>query len=458
MKNAFSGFSYLWRSQDIRRKLTISLIILIIFRLAANIPVPGINTAALKQLLTSTGASGSFFAFLDLLSGGTISRFSLLAMGVYPYITAQIILQLLTPIFPALQRKMEEDPREGRKWQERWTYYLSVPMALLSALGQINLFNSQYAQLVPNGGQVVPFGFSGSLLVPTITELVSMVAGTMFAIWLGELISEYGIRGQGLSLIIFAGIVAKIPSNFGALLADKQHGWILLIATIIIMIGVIYAIVYVQQGRRNVPVMYPGRRVGNRMSMPVKGTLPLMVNLAGMIPLIFASAILQFPAIIASYFVNNSNATVARIASQTQNTFNGGTWVYWALYFVMVVSFTFFYTDVLFTQQNYGDNLKKVGAQIPGVNRGTPTQKYLTKVQRRVTLPGALFLGIIAVLPYLINLILKAIGFGSTASNNTLFLVTSAGLLIVVGVVRDTFLNIDAELKLHGYEDARLVK
>jgi preprotein translocase subunit SecY len=204
--------------------------------------------------------------------------------------------------------------------------------------------------------------------------------------------------------------------------------------------------------------MYPGRRVGNRMSMPVKGTLPLMVNLAGMIPLIFASAILQFPAIIASYFLNSKSATVANIATQAQSVFNGGSWIYWFLYFLMVVSFTFFYTDVLFTQQNYGENLKKVGAQIPGVNRGTPTQKYLTKVQRRVTLPGAFFLGIIAILPYIINVILKAIGFGSSASNNTLFLVTSAGLLIVVGVVRDTFLNIDAELKLHGYDDARLVK
>jgi preprotein translocase subunit SecY len=456
MKTAFSGFSYLWRSQDIRRKLIISLIILVIFRITANIPVPGINASALKTLLQSS-TGGTFFAFLDLLSGGTISRFSLLAMGVYPYITAQIILQLLTPIFPALQRKMEEDPREGRKWQEKWTYYLSIPMALLSALGQINLFNTEYAQLVP-GGQVVPFGFSSVLWLPSLTILITMVGGTMFAIWLGELISEYGIRGQGLSLIIFAGIVARIPANFGGLLADKQHGWILLIATIVIMVGVIYAIVYVQQGRRNVPVMYPGRRVGNRMSMPVKGTLPLMVNLAGMIPLIFASAILQFPAIIASYFLNSKSATVANIATQAQSVFNGGSWIYWFLYFLMVVSFTFFYTDVLFTQQNYGENLKKVGAQIPGVNRGTPTQKYLTKVQRRVTLPGAFFLGIIAILPYIINVILKAIGFGSSASNNTLFLVTSAGLLIVVGVVRDTFLNIDAELKLHGYDDARLVK
>ncbi|HTX90574.1 MAG TPA: preprotein translocase subunit SecY [Anaerolineales bacterium] len=457
MKNVFSGWRYLWTSQDIRRKLLITLLLLVIFRLAANIPVPGINGAALKNLFQSASATGSFFAFLDLLSGGTISRFSLLAMGVYPYITAQIILQLLTPIFPALQRKMEEDPREGRKWQEKWTYYLAVPMAALTALGQINLFNS-YSQQLNNGVAIVPFGFTSSLWLSSVTLLLTMMAGTMFAIWLGELISEYGIRGQGLSLIIFAGIVAKMPANFKALLADKTHGWILMISMVVIMVLVIYAIVYVQQGRRNVPVMYPGRRIGNRMSMPVKGTLPLMVNLAGMIPLIFAGALLQFPTIIASYFVNNKTASVAAFATNVQNIFNGGSWIYWLLYFLMVVSFTFFYTDVLFTQQNYGENLKKVGAQIPGVNRGTPTQKYLTKVQRRITLPGALFLGLVAVLPFLINSILKAVGVSSSASNSTLYLVSSAGLLIVVGVVRDTFLNIDAELKLHGYDDAKLVR
>jgi preprotein translocase subunit SecY len=456
MKNTFTSLRYLWSSQDIRRKLLVTLVLLVLYRLAANVPVPGINGAALKQLFQSSSTSGSFFAFLDLLSGGTISHFSLLAMGVYPYITAQIILQLLTPIFPALQRKMEEDPREGRKWQERWTYYLAVPMAALSALGQINLFNSFSVQ--STNQIIVPFGFTSSLWLSSTALLLTMIAGTMFAIWLGELISEYGIRGQGLSLIIFAGIVSRMPANFSALLADKQHGWILLVSMILVMVAVIYAIVYVQQGRRNVPVMYPGRRIGNRMSMPVKGTLPLMVNLAGMIPLIFASAILQFPAIIASWFVSNSNTAVANFAKTTQSTFNGNSWIYWLLYFLMVVSFTFFYTDVLFTQQNYGENLKKVGAQIPGVNRGVPTQKYLTKVQRRITLPGALFLGLVAVLPYLINSLMKAIGIGASASNTTLYLVSAAGLLIVVGVVRDTFMNIDAELKLHGYDDAHLVK
>jgi preprotein translocase subunit SecY len=249
-----------------------------------------------------------------------------------------------------------------------------------------------------------------------------------------------------------------MPASFISLLADKQHGWILAIAMVVVIVAVIYAIVYVQQGRRYVPVMYPGRRVGARMSMPVKGTLPLMVNLAGMIPLIFASAILQFPAIIASYFVSNANATVAKFAASTQSVFSNGGGIYYLLYFLMVVSFTFFYTDVMFSQQNYGENLKKAGAQIPGVNRGAPTQKYLTKVQRRITLPGALFLGVVAVLGYIINVILQLFGIGGTTSSSTIFLVSAAGLLIVVGVVRDTFLNIDAELKLHGYDDARLVK
>ncbi|MBE3117998.1 MAG: preprotein translocase subunit SecY [Candidatus Atribacteria bacterium] len=456
MKNPFSGVRYLWKSEDIRRKLIVTLIILVIYRLAANVPVPGIDGTALKSLMQNLSSTGSFFAFLDLLSGGTVSHFSLLSMGVYPYITAQIILQLLTPIFPALQRKMEEDPREARKWQEKWTYYLAVPMAALSALGQINIFNSYSAR--SSGAVIVPFGFTSALWLPSLTVLVTMIGGTMFAIWLGELISEYGIRGQGLSLIIFAGIVARMPAQFGTLLADKQHGWILVVAMVVVMVAVIYAIVYVQQGRRYMPVMYPGRRVGNRMSMPVKGTLPLMVNLAGMIPLIFASAILQFPAIISSYFTGSKFAWVANFATTTQTTFSPQSGVYQLLYFLMVVVFTFFYTDVMFSQQNYGENLKKVGAQIPGINRGAPTQKYLTKVQRRITLPGALFLGLVAVLGYLINLILIAVGIGGATSSTSILLVSSAGLLIVVGVVRDTFMNIDAELKLHGYDDARLVK
>jgi preprotein translocase subunit SecY len=443
-----SGWKYLWSAQDIRRKLLITLMILGIYRLAAHVPVPGVNREAIQQILAGGGAAGTLVNLLDLLSGGTVSNFSVLAMGVYPYITSSIILQLLVPIIPALQRRMQEDPREGRKWMEKYTLLLAVPMAALQAIGQINLF-TQFAGGVPI---LEDFGLRGETFLPSITIILSMTAGTLFAIWLGELISEYGIRKQGLSLIIFAGIVAGVPMNLGSILADQQYRFISLFFMVIFTTLTIFAIVFVQQGQRNVPVMYPGRRMGNRMSMPVKGTLPLRVNMAGMIPIIFAQSLLTFPAILASFFGGSQTPWIANLATSITNTFGGGGSAYWIMFFLMVVAFTFFYTDVLFSQQNYGENLKRVGAQIPGVSRGAPTQKYLTKVLRRITLPGAVFLGIVAILPWLIGLVIP---FGGTTG---LLLVTSVGLLIVVGVVRDTFFNLQAELKLHGYDEALLVR
>lgn len=443
-----SGWKYLWSAQDIRRRLLITLMILGIYRLAAHVPVPGVNREAIQQILAAGGAPGTLVNLLDLLSGGTVSNFSVLAMGVYPYITSSIILQLLVPIVPALQRRMQEDPREGRKWMEKHTLLLAVPMAALQAIGQINLFTT-FAGGVPI---LEGFGFRGETLLPSITIILSMTAGTLFAIWLGELISEFGIKKQGLSLIIFAGIVAGVPMNLGAILADQQFRYVSLFFMAIFTTLTIFAIVFVQQGQRNVPVMYPGRRMGNRMSMPVKGTLPLRVNMAGMIPIIFAQSLLTFPAILASFFSGAETQWVANLAMQITNTFGGGGNAYWIMFFLMVVAFTFFYTDVLFSQQNYGENLKRVGAQIPGVSRGAPTQKYLTRVLRRITLPGAVFLGIVAILPWLIGLVIP---FGGTTG---LLLVTSVGLLIVVGVVRDTFFNLQAELKLHGYDDALLVR
>ena len=440
-----SPWRYLWKSEDIRKKLLITFLLLAIYRLAANIPTPGINQAIFSQLANVQGAAGNLVNLLDLLSGGTISSFSILAMGVYPYITAQIILQLLVPIIPALERRMKENPTEGQKWMERWTVILTIPMALLSAVGQVNIFSSLVNQPV----SAVLAGYGGPDILRTITPLTAMVAGTMFGIWLGQLISEYGIPNQGLSLIIFAGIVARMPSHLGAILADQTNWWWELLLILAILVLTIFAIVFVQQGRRNVPVLFPGRRVGNRMSMPVRSNLPLMVNMAGMIPLIFAQSILTFPAIVASYFMASTTDWVRSIATGIYQTFGGQNAGYAIMYFVMVVAFTFFYTDVLFQQQNYGDNLKKQGAQIPGVVRGGPTQKYLSKVQRRITLPGAVFLGLVAVLPYILGTVLP----GSLKTSG-LLLISSAGLLIVVGVVRDTFTIIETELKLHGYEES----
>ena len=442
-----SAWRFLWVSPEIRNRLLISLGLLAIYRLASHVPVPGVDRAAIAGVLGGAGSGQTLFTLLDLLSGGTVSNFSVLAMGVYPYITAQIILQLLVPVIPALQRRMEEDPREGRKWMDKWTYYLAVPMAALNAIGQIQLFR----QFATSGQQVLTFDLGFNL--PTVTTIVTMTAGTMFAIWLGELISEHGIRNQGLSLIIFAGIVARIPTNVAKLLTDESQRLTISVFLLFITVATIFAIIFVQEGRRHVPVMYPGRRVGNRMSMPVKGTLPLMVNMAGMIPLIFAQSILTLPAVVAQFFVNSSNEVVASIAGWFQNTFGGISPLYWLLYFLMVVGFTFFYTDTLFAQQNYGEDLRRAGAQVPGVTKGAATQRYLTKVLRRITLPGAVFLGLVAVMPFLISLV-SPIG----GSNSGLLLVSSAGLLIVVGVVRDTYRSIEAELKLRGYDSSLLVR
>jgi preprotein translocase subunit SecY len=442
-----SAWRFLWTAADIRNRLIITFLLLVLYRLAAHVPVPGVNREAVAAIMAgATSGAGTLVNLLDLLSGGTVSTFSVLAMGVYPYITAQIILQLLVPIIPRLQRIMEEDPRQGREFMERWTYYLAVPMAALNAFGQIRLILS-----LPNttGVPILNFPEGLGFNLPTVTMIIAMTGGTMFAIWLGELISEYGIRNQGLSLIIFAGIVSRIPSNLVSLLQDETYRWRSLTIFLALVVLMVLVIVFVQQGRRNVPVMYPGRRVGNRQSMPVKGNLPLQVNMAGMIPVIFAQSILTFPAIIAQFFTASNTDWVRQVATSVSNLFGGQGSGYWLMYFLMVVAFTFFYTDVVFSQQNYGENLKRVGAQVPGVTRGAPTQKYLTKVLRRITLPGAIFLGLVAVMPFLVTPLLPG------AAN---FAILSTGLLIVVGVVRDTFFGLDAELKLRGYDETLLVR
>ena len=436
-----SSWRYLWKSEDIRNKLLISLLLLAIYRLAANIPVPGINRAAVAALSQQTGAGGNLVNLLDLLSGGAVSRFSVLAMGVYPYITAQIILQLLTPVIPALEQKMKDDPREGRIWMEKWTVILTIPMALLSAFGQINIFNSML------GGSTVieQWGFSGARLLPTLTAIISMVGGTMFGIWIGQLISEYGLRNQGLSLIIFAGIVSRFPVTIAQMFNAKEAWWVFLVVLVVFVLTIL-AIVYVQGGRRNIPVLFPGRRVGNRMSMPVRSQLPLMVNMAGMIPIIFAQSFLTFPAILSSFFINAQTKWVNSFSNWVYKAFGGDTWWYPIMFFILVVAFAYFYTDVLFQQQNYGDNLKKQGAQIPGVVRGKPTQDYLSRVQRRITLPGAFFRGLVAVLPYIMGYFLPDNSAGVQ-------LMQASGLLIVVGTIRETVELIETELRMHGYDD-----
>ncbi len=451
-----SAWRYLWTAPDIRRKLLITIGILILYRLAAQVPVPGADREVIRAVMSGTAPGTGFLQLLNFLSGGTIANFSVLAMGVYPYITAQIILQILVPIVPALKAKMEADPREGQQWMERWTYYLAVPIAALQALGQIRLF-TYFSGGIP---VIRNFGFSGANLLPSLAVILSMTAGTMFAIWLGQIISEYGLRRQGVSLIIFAGIVAGLPANFVRLMANPLIDvWtrVLYVAiALVVLVVTIFLIVVVYQGRRLIPVMYPSQRVGRRMSLPVKGTLPLPVNMAGMIPLIFANSLLALPGVVAGFFLTSENPTLAGIAAGLQRAFDPGqSGLYWLAYFILVVLFTFFYTEVLFLQQNYGEQLRRVGARIPGVLPGDPTQRYLTRVLRRITLPGALFLGFVAILPYLLVL---AVPEAAQGGFSALMLMSSSGLIIVVGVVRDTVNLIEAELKMHGYDESLLVR
>jgi len=429
---------------DLRRKILYTFLILAIYRLASHVPVPGVNQEALKQLLQGGSAAGGLINLLDLLSGGAIANFSVLAMGVYPYITASIIVQLLIPIIPYLEN-LQKEGEAGRNKINQFTVYATIPLALLQAIGQIRLLTagSGSASVLPN------FGFTGSQLLPTITILITMTAGTMFAIWLGQLIDEQGI-GNGVSLIIFGGIVSRLPQNVGSLLVDPATRWVSLTVFILITVFTILVIVYMQEGQRRIPVQY-GKRVRGRKVFGGGSThIPLRINTAGMIPLIFAQSILTFPAVIAQFLPGAAqvgtfaHTVIAMFSGGRSGTFGDWTSVfYWMVYFLMVVGFTYFYTDVMMQQQNLPDNLQKQGGFIPGIRPGKRTEEYINGVMRRITLVGALLLGFIAVLPFLVSPILPG------ATN---FSFMSTGLLIVVGVVIDTMRQLEAQLLMRHYE------
>jgi preprotein translocase subunit SecY len=369
-----------------------------------------------------------------LFSGGAMSNFSILSMGVYPYITASIIMQLLQPIIPQLEALAKEGD-QGKQKMNLYMHLLTIPLAALQAYSQGVLFSNQG---VFSG---VRFGIGNDTL-QTFAIVISMTAGTMLAVWLGELITESGI-GQGVSIIIFGGIVARAPQNIVKIFASRDI--LALLVFLAITVVTIAGIVLIQEGQRRIPVQYAKRIRGNRMYGGQSTHIPLRVNSAGMIPLIFASSILLFPAVIAQFFLPAAGVepTVAgRIAQTIYNAFNSSGAVYWVTYFILVVGFTYFYTAVTFQQQNLPENLQKYGGFIPGIRPGRPTQEYLNRVLNRITLVGALFLGIVAVMPFF----LKPITGGGT------LIFSSTGILIVVGVVLDTMRQLEAQLLMRNYE------
>ncbi len=424
---------------DLRKRLLFTIGILVLYQLAAHVPVPGVNQQALESLLAGQGGVSALANVLNLLSGGALSNFSVLAMGVYPYITAQIIIQLLAGVIPSLERMLREEGTAGRKKLETYTFILAIPMALLSAIGQIRIFSS--------GGQEIIPGF-GTDFLPTVAVLATMTAGTFFAIWLGQLITEEGI-GQGISIIIFGGIVARIPQNVAQLLADPGKAPVALTAFIIVIILTVFVIVYVQEGERRIPVQYGKRVRGRRVFGGGSTFIPLKVNTAGMIPLIFAQSLLVLPGIIFTILAGSPNPQIAEFFNNLAQAFSGGrhslAWMYWLMMFLLVVGFTFFYTDVLMQQQNMADTLQKQGGFIPGIRPGQRTQEYIMAVSRRITLVGALFLGGIAVLPFVLTVL-------DIIPNAVNLSILSTGMLIVVGVVLDTIRQLEAQLTMRHYE------
>jgi preprotein translocase subunit SecY len=434
VRNAFS-------LPDLRRKILFTFLILFIYRAASHIPVTGVDQQALRDFMARGEAGSQLLGFLDLLSGGALANFSVMAMGVYPYITASIIMQLLTPIIPRLEQ-MAKEPG-WREKQNQYTYWLTVPLAALQGYGQaVFLQRSVGINVLPHFGfDIDPLG--------TLATIATMTAGTIFAVWLGGLITEQGI-GNGVSLIIFGGIVASMPQNVGGFVIGQDYTGLLIFA--LITAATIAVIVIVQEGQRRIPVQYGKRVRGTRVYGGQSAHIPLRVNSAGMIPLIFAQSIMIFPSTIASYFYRpEATGFVQRIINGVYETLqpSGDAFVYWIMYFVMVIGFTYFYTDVIFRQQNLAESLQRQGGFIPGMRPGKRTEEYLNRVVQRITLVGAIFLGTVAILPWLVQLVP---GLQRTGMQTQSLLITSTGLLIVVGVVLDTMKQLEAQLLMRHYE------
>ena len=413
---------------DLRAKILFTLGMLALYRFVAHIPIPGIDQFQLDNLFRNNRLLG----FLDLFSGGALSRMSIVALGVFPYITASIVIQLLTPVIPTLQQ-ISREGESGRAKMNRFVHWLTVPIAISQAIGQL--------VLLQQSNVLTTVGYSGPALLPTLAAIISMTAGTMFLVWLGELITERGI-GNGISLIIFAGIVVGFPSLLTQGFLDRDNllgvGFFLIIGVLIVALIVLF-----NEAHRRIPVQY-GRSIfrGGRMYRQSGASyIPLRINSAGMIPLIFAFSIVILPGTIATYFASNSGI-VGSIARMLVSLFTPTSTMYWVLVFILVAIFTFFYALVVFNQQQLAENLQRNGGFVLGIRPGKPTQDYLNRVIVRITMGGALFLGFVAIVPYLASLItgVQAISLSSTS------------LLIMVGVGLDTLRQLEAQLLMRNYD------
>jgi len=417
IKNAF-------KIPDLRKKIIFTAVMLAVFRIFAHVPIPGIDTKALKNLFEQN----QFLGLLDIFSGGTLANFSVMALGLNPYINASIILQLLTMVFPKLEA-LSKEGEYGRQKINQYTRFLTVPLSILQAFGMFALLRNQ--KII---GVLSP--------VTLIAMVVTMTAGTIVLMWIGELITERGL-GNGISLLIFAGIVGRLPISIGrtaSVSSDEKILNILIFSAMAIL--VIAAIVVVNEAVRRIPIAYAKRIRGNKLYGGQSTHLPLRINQAGVIPIIFAVSLILLPSMIGQYLSNVPNQAVAGFAKWIANLFNPDGMVYNLSYFILVIGFTYFYTAVTFNPTKIAGEIQKYGGFIPGIRPGTPTANYLNYILTRITLAGAVFLGVIAILPSIVR----------SLTGVTTMMLGGTSILIVVSVVLETTKQLESMLVMRNYD------
>jgi len=424
MNKLISVIRNTWRVADLRKRLIFTLAVFVVFRLCAHIPVPGVDASALRRLF----AKSQFLGLLDIFSGGTLANFSIMALGLAPYINASIIFQLLTMIIPRLEA-LSQEGEYGREKINQYTRFLTVPLAILQALGMYFLLKNQ--QIIAS---LSPLGLLG--LVTT------MMAGTILLMWLGELISENGI-GNGISMIIFAGIVSRLPvSTWQTLAVVDPKGLFNLITFVVMSLLVIAAVVFINEASRKIRIQYARRIKGRRIYGGQSTFLPLRINQAGVIPIIFAVSLILLPSMVGNFLQNVPNPFLAKVAQGLATTFRPGSVIYNLVYFLLVIGFTYFYTAIVFNPEKIADEIKKHGGFIPGIRPGKSTVEYLNRVLTRITLVGAIFLGLIAILPSL------AQGLTGVATMT----IGGTGILIVVSVILETTKQLEAMMVMRSYD------
>ena len=421
------AFLNAFRVPDLRAKILFTLFIIAVFRLGSYMPVPVVDIGILKRALDQSGQSG-FLGIINLFSGGGLSHLSIFSLGIMPYITSSIIMQLMTVVIPKLQQ-WQEQGETGTKKINQWTRYVTVVLALLQSTGLVFLFHNPSASQIPDVFRAGDFTGEHVAFIVLI-----MTAGTAFIMWLGELITQRGV-GNGMSILIFTSVISRLPTEGGAILA--QGGLGKFIAIMLIGVGIVVAVIYVDQGQRRVPVQYAKRVVGRKMTSGGSTYLPLKVNQAGVIPIIFATSVLYFPALLASVYHATWFQNLVQNQLQNQRSI-----VYMAILALLIIFFSYFYTAIQFDPTRTADNLRKNGGFIPGIRPGPPTADYLNRILIRIGLPGAIFLAVIALIPTVVFAFwsLSQFPFGGTS------------ILIAVGVALETMKQIESQLLMRHYE------